>query len=56
MFTSMDKAWAALVTGAVSVMVMLGMDVPEFLKGPEAVAAVSSVASMLAVYFVPNKG
>ena len=55
MFTSIDKAIAALIGAAVSIGVMLGLDVPPLFKDPAMVATVASVIAGALTWAVPNK-
>lgn len=55
MFTSYDKAIAAVLTGFVSVLALTGLNLPSFLTDPATVAVLSSVITGLVTYLVPNK-
>ena len=55
MFTSYDKAIAAFLTALLSILVMVGLPMPDFLKDPATIAAISGVLSGIVTYLVPNK-
>lgn len=55
MFTSFDKAIAAFLTAVLSIAVLVGLPVPEFLKDPTMVATISGLLSGIVTYLVPNK-
>ncbi len=54
MFTSYDKAIAALIMPILSLLVLSGF-LPEGLATPEIVAGLTGIITGLAAYFVPNK-
>ena len=54
MFTSFDKAIAALVTPIVSLLTLSGV-LPESVATPEVVAGITALVTALAVYLIPNK-
>lgn len=54
MFTTIDKAIAALITPLVSIFGLIGF-LPEALSTTEFVTAVTALVTSLVVYFVPNK-
>lgn len=53
MFTTVDKAIAAIISGIITVLAMV-FNV-EVGIGPEAIAAAGTVLSTILVYLVPNK-
>lgn len=55
MFTSYDKAIAAFLTAILSMLVLWGLPVPDFLKDPTMVTTISGLLSGIVVYIVPNK-
>lgn len=55
MFTSYDKAIAAFLMAVVSIAVMAGLPVPEFLKDPTTMASVAGVLTGIITFLVPNK-
>lgn len=54
MFTSYDKAIAALITPVISILVLAGL-VPEDLASEATIAALTAVVTGLVTYLVPNK-
>ena len=54
MFTTFDKAIAAIVGGLVSLFVMLGV-APESWHDPTTIGTISSFGAMILAWLVPNK-
>jgi len=54
MFTTIDKAIAALITPVLSLLALYGL-LPEALTTPEIIGAFTALITSLVVYFVPNK-
>ena len=55
MFTTIDKAIAALLTAVISILALLGLNLPAFVKDPATVAAITGVITAMVTWLVPNK-
>lgn len=55
MFTSFDKALAAMIAAIVSMLVLWGLPVPAFMQDPTTQATIVTVITGIVTYLVPNK-
>lgn len=54
MFTTIDKAIAALIAPILSLLFLVGL-IPESFNTPEVIAGITSFVTAIAVWAIPNK-